>query len=79
MSYNSNMMTSMETITFPSSLVGDDLSIWSNDLLPKNEFQDGASLDTTIQLMDALVACKQDQKSSYLTAGLCLSLKLYSC
>ncbi|PIK49103.1 hypothetical protein BSL78_14040 [Apostichopus japonicus] len=69
MSYNSNMMTSMETITFPSSLVGDDLSIWSNDLLPKNEFQDGASLDTTIQLMDALVACKQDQKSSYLTAG----------
>ncbi|PIK57426.1 hypothetical protein BSL78_05692 [Apostichopus japonicus] len=65
----SNMMTSMETITFPSSLLGDDLSIWSNDLLPKNEFQDGASLDTTIQLMDALVACKQDQKSSYLTAG----------
>lgn len=56
------MMASMESPTLSSSLLDEDLSIWSFNL-PKNEFGDGASLDSTIQLMDSLVSSKQEEIS----------------
>lgn len=56
------MMASMESPTLSSSLLDEDLSIWSFNL-PKNEFEDGASLDSSIQLMDSLVSSRQEEKS----------------
>ncbi|KAJ8037136.1 Cyclic AMP-dependent transcription factor ATF-5 [Holothuria leucospilota] len=62
MHYDQSMMASMESPTLSSSLLDEDLSIWSFNL-PKNEFGDGASLDSTIQLMDSLVSSKQEEIS----------------
>lgn len=55
-------MALMESPTLSSSLLDEDLSIWSFNL-PKNDFGDGASLDSSIQIMDSLVSSKQEEKS----------------